>query len=94
MKKLRSTLDEDIYSPRIYVAAHSDVFSVGWMSAIEESKENEDVVFETVYRVREVGQSWVTTIFLSLPISLIQSVYVYLKHRPHVVRITELMNCL
>ncbi len=71
MLSLMHTLDLSQYHPRIYVSANTDV---GVNSSIEKAKKFEkdhnqnesNYVTYTIPRSREVGQSWISTIWTTL----------------------------
>lgn len=67
--------------------AHSDLFSREKAIAMETERnaEVDSYSFETVHRIREVGQGWLSTFIFSLPRSLTQSIQCVFRHRPNLV---------
>ena len=79
MLKLASALDKEKYAPRTFVVAGSDSFSQ--QKAAEFDPKAEVVI---VPRSREVGQSWLTTVFTTIYASA-ASFNVLLTHKPRLV---------
>lgn len=57
-------LDRSKYSPRTYVQAHTDKISFGKVGTVEET--SRDFKVEQIYRSREVGQSYLTSVITTL----------------------------
>uniref|UniRef100_A0A5K3FM61 UDP-N-acetylglucosamine transferase subunit ALG14 n=1 Tax=Mesocestoides corti TaxID=53468 RepID=A0A5K3FM61_MESCO len=66
-----------VYSPRIYVVASTDELSGIKAQALEKDREN-------LPRAREVGQSYLTSVFTTC-IAIVASVLIVLRHRPRLV---------
>jgi len=64
MLKLVSNLDKEKFTPRIYFAANTDEFSVKKVVEFEQGCQDYEVY--VVPRAREVGQSYLTSVFTSL----------------------------
>lgn len=79
MLKLASALDKDKYTPRTFVVAGSDSFS---RQKAAEFDPNAKVAI--VPRSREVGQSWLTTVFTTIYASA-ASFNILLTHKPRLV---------
>uniref|UniRef100_A0A0X3PQ45 UDP-N-acetylglucosamine transferase subunit ALG14 n=1 Tax=Schistocephalus solidus TaxID=70667 RepID=A0A0X3PQ45_SCHSO len=74
------------YSPRVYVIAKTDQISEKKARCVEaertkSARQPADFFVETLPRAREVGQSYVTSVFTTL-IALLASIRVVLKHCP------------
>jgi len=61
MLKLIANLDRDVFTPRIYYVAKTDDFSVTKLKDFE--KERTDYRIKRIPRAREVGQSYLSSIF-------------------------------
>ena len=79
MLKLAAALDKGKYTPRTFVVAASDSFS--HQKATEFDPQAEVV---TVPRSREVGQSWLTSVFTTVSAS-VASFNILSTHRPRLV---------
>jgi hypothetical protein len=83
MLTIAHNLDKKLYSPRIYVMSASDNLSKYKVEELEKGRTDFRVM--KVYRVREVGQSWISTFLYSLPISFLQSAQLIKYNRPSLV---------
>lgn len=82
MLKMVAALDPVKYSPRMYVMADTDEISHKKLLEVEKHFKGEGhFVIEVVPRTREVGQSWITSIFTTLR-ALLSSLLVLVRHRP------------
>ncbi|GFT80978.1 UDP-N-acetylglucosamine transferase subunit ALG14 homolog [Nephila pilipes] len=78
------------FNPRIYVIAATDSLSEQKAKSFEESmlcsvkNTSETYTIEKIPRSREVGQSWVSTVFTTLRASII-AVILVLKHKPDII---------
>ncbi|GAB4826821.1 hypothetical protein Ancab_033701 [Ancistrocladus abbreviatus] len=88
MLNLLSVLQKDRFTPRFYVAAATDNMSLQKARVFENSSNNEtgveNVQFMQIYRSREVGQSYLTSIGTTL-IATAHAVWLILKTRPQVI---------
>lgn len=94
MLSIVNVLQKDRFSPRLYVAAATDNMSLQKARVLEESltgqgesaagKKIEDSQFMQIYRSREVGQSYVTSVWTTL-IAMAHAVWLTLKLRPQVI---------
>ncbi|VFQ60282.1 unnamed protein product [Cuscuta campestris] len=91
MMNLLSVLQEDRFKPRFYIAAATDNMSLHKARVFEDSlveKAGTEVVrtaqFMQIYRSREVGQSYITSVATTL-IALAHGLWLMIKIRPEVV---------
>lgn len=77
-----AALDRAKYTPRTYVVAHSDAMSANKVAALEGDSRDHSVL--RVFRAREVGQSYASSIGSTLKASA-QSVAAVFAHRPQLV---------
>ncbi|KAJ4766590.1 UDP-N-acetylglucosamine transferase subunit ALG14-like protein [Rhynchospora pubera] len=84
---------KDKYAPRSYVAALTDGMSLQKAQVYEESllnsennveKKREGAQFMQIYRSREVGQSYITSIGTTV-VAIIHAMWIVLKLRPQVI---------
>lgn len=83
MARAVSGIDRVRYSPRTYVVAETDRISPHKIAAIEEKVAGLHFV-RTVPRSREVGQSWLTTVWTTL-VAFLFSLRLVWRERPDVV---------
>ena len=76
MLRLISALDTTKYSPQTYMVADTDTSSLSKLKAL-----NLESQIQVIPRSREVGQSWISTIFTSIRATL-ACAKLLLKHRP------------
>eukprot|EP01088_Endostelium_zonatum_P012107 TRINITY_DN26272_c0_g1_i1.p1 TRINITY_DN26272_c0_g1~~TRINITY_DN26272_c0_g1_i1.p1 ORF type:complete len:224 (+),score=38.14 TRINITY_DN26272_c0_g1_i1:28-672(+) len=81
------------YTPRYYVIAQTDEHSLHKIKAFEEGKGDGNCRFFFIYRSREVGQSYVSSVFTTL-YSFISSVMIVLRTRPDLVLCNGPGTCL
>ncbi|XP_021891370.1 UDP-N-acetylglucosamine transferase subunit ALG14 homolog isoform X1 [Carica papaya] len=90
MLDLLSVLQKNRFKPRFYIAAATDNMSLQKARALENSladmSEIKDVPqqFMQIYRSREVGQSYVTSVWTTL-LALAHALWLMIKIRPQVV---------
>lgn len=94
MLNLVNVLQKDMFTPRFYVAAVTDNMSLQKAQLLEEKlldqmhtstkKTTGDAQFMQIYRSREVGQSYLTSIGTTL-IAMAHALWVTFKIRPQVV---------
>ncbi|EPS72125.1 hypothetical protein M569_02633, partial [Genlisea aurea] len=87
MMNLLSAMDLHLFKPRYYIAAASDGMSLQKARVFEDSLNGEAVGscrFEQIYRSREVGQSYITSICTTL-IALIHALRLMISIRPQVI---------
>ncbi|MQM04112.1 hypothetical protein Taro_036902, partial [Colocasia esculenta] len=93
MLNLLTVLDKDKFAPRYYVAAVTDSMSLQKAQRFEESLEHQETSmgnemtvahFMKIYRSREVGQSYLTSIVTTI-IAIGHALWLTLKIRPQVV---------
>ncbi|XP_062160776.1 UDP-N-acetylglucosamine transferase subunit ALG14 [Alnus glutinosa] len=91
MLNLLSVLQKERYSPRFYVAAATDNMSLQKARALEDSladetgvKVEETAQFMQIYRSREVGQSYLTSVWTTL-IATAHALWIMFKIRPQVI---------
>ncbi|CAN6461267.1 unnamed protein product [Victoria cruziana] len=92
MMNLLSVLEIDKFSPRSYVAAATDKMSLQKAKVFEQSlahgastgNTTSTANFMQIYRSREVGQSYVTSVGTTL-IATVHALWLILKIRPQVV---------
>ncbi|CAJ1931112.1 unnamed protein product [Sphenostylis stenocarpa] len=91
MLNLLAVLQKDRFNPRFYIAAATDNMSLQKAQLLEDSlaAQNETRVTDTaqfmkIYRSREVGQSYITSIWTTL-IAMVHALWLMIKIRPEVV---------
>ncbi|CAH9070516.1 unnamed protein product [Cuscuta epithymum] len=91
MMNLLSALQEDMFKPRFYVAAATDNMSLQKARGFEDSLLNKEgtevagtVQFMKIYRSREVGQSYITSVGTTL-IAVAHGLWLLIKIRPEVI---------
>lgn len=86
MLYLLSHMDFNLFSQRLYVIANTDHMSGGKVRELERSLDSIPDNFQigTISRSREVGQSWITTIFSSLA-SIFQSYKILMLNKPDLI---------
>ncbi|CAH9110323.1 unnamed protein product [Cuscuta europaea] len=91
MMNLLSALQDDRFKPRFYVAAATDNMSLQKAQGFEDSllnKEGTEVAgtahFMQIYRSREVGQSYITSVGTTL-IAIAHGLWLLIKIRPEVI---------
>ncbi|KAM0934189.1 putative oligosaccharide biosynthesis protein Alg14 [Dioscorea sansibarensis] len=90
MLSIVNVLNKERFSPRFYVAATTDNMSLQKAQVLEQSllhqgKGNAEAAqFMQIYRSREVGQSYITSIGTSL-IAIAHAIWLILKIRPQVI---------
>ncbi|KAK9723788.1 hypothetical protein RND81_05G025300 [Saponaria officinalis] len=88
MLNLLSVLQRDRFTPRYYVAAATDNMSLQKAQTFESSATNmkgtENAQYMQIYRSREVGQSYVTSVFTTL-IAIVHAIWLMIKIRPQVI---------
>ncbi|XAR72440.1 hypothetical protein NMG60_11019074 [Bertholletia excelsa] len=88
MISLLSVLQEDRFSPRFYIAAATDNMSLQKARVFEDSLAGKGVVvvnaqFMQIYRSREVGQSYLTSVGTTL-VAIAHALWIMIKLRPQV----------
>ncbi|CAG7786965.1 unnamed protein product [Allacma fusca] len=83
MIAIMKSLSRDAFSPRIYVYTKNDQLSRVKAEQMEGSA-TPDVVFKEIHRSREVGQSYVTSVFTTI-YSMFGSFLVVYSNRPDVI---------
>jgi len=91
MLNLLSVLQKERFSPRFYVAAATDNMSLQKARTLENSladetgvKVEETAQFMQIYRSREVGQSYLTSVWTTL-IATAHALWIMFKIRPQVI---------
>ncbi|KAL0906989.1 hypothetical protein M5K25_025524 [Dendrobium thyrsiflorum] len=95
MLSIVNVLEKDRFVPRFYIAAGTDNMSLQKARVLEESliqkeeignkKDIEKIAcFEQIYRSREVGQSYLTSIYTTL-VAILHALWLMLKFRPEVI---------
>ncbi|KAJ4775149.1 UDP-N-acetylglucosamine transferase subunit ALG14 [Rhynchospora pubera] len=93
MLSIVNVLQKDKYAPRSYVAALTDNMSLQKAQVYEESLQNHQnnvdkkrggAQFMQIYRSREVGQSYITSIGTTI-VAIIHAMWIVLKLRPQVI---------
>ncbi|KAH9626719.1 hypothetical protein KSS87_010658 [Heliosperma pusillum] len=88
MLNLLSVLQKDRFLPRYYVAAATDNMSLQKAQTFESSsnnaKETGTAQYMQIYRSREVGQSYITSVLTTL-IAIVHAVWLMIKIRPQVI---------
>lgn len=83
MLRLINKLDKEKYRPIYFVTSHSDTTSKDKIDSAKLSIER-NAIWESIYRSREVKQSWISTIFTTL-YSVLQSFILVLKITPELI---------
>ncbi|KAK9944192.1 hypothetical protein M0R45_009770 [Rubus argutus] len=81
MLNLLSVLQKDRFSPRFYIAAATDNMSLQKARLHEETSRSQ---FMQIYRSREVGQSYLTSVVTTL-IAMVHALWLMLRIRPQVI---------
>lgn len=90
MMNLLSVLQMDRFTPRFYIAAATDNMSLQKARVFEDSLLHEKVIkkssaeFMQIYRSREVGQSYITSVWTTL-LATTHALWLMVKIRPQVV---------
>ncbi|XP_027910516.1 UDP-N-acetylglucosamine transferase subunit ALG14-like [Vigna unguiculata] len=91
MINLLAVLQKDRFYPRFYIAAATDIMSLQKAQMLENSltSENASGVTDTaqfmkIYRSREVGQSYITSVWTTL-VALVHALWLMVKIRPEVI---------
>ncbi|KAL9224957.1 hypothetical protein vseg_000932 [Gypsophila vaccaria] len=88
MLNLLSVLQTDRFTPRYYVAAATDNMSLQKAQTFESSITNVKgtgyAQYMQIYRSREVGQSYITSVFTTL-IAIVHGIWLMIKMRPEVI---------
>jgi len=91
MLNLLAVLQKDRFKPRFYIAAATDNMSLQKAMLLENSlaSENGTAVADTaqfmkIYRSREVGQSYITSVWTTL-IAIVHALWLMIKIRPEVI---------
>ncbi|XP_058777482.1 uncharacterized protein LOC131651796 isoform X2 [Vicia villosa] len=91
MLNLLAVLQKDRFNPRFYIAAATDNMSLQKAMLLENSLASEsgtDVAntakFMKIYRSREVGQSYITSVWTTL-IAIVHALWLMIKIRPEVI---------
>ncbi|KAK8944527.1 hypothetical protein KSP39_PZI008584 [Platanthera zijinensis] len=94
MLRLVNVLQKDRFVPRFYIAAGTDNMSLQKARVLEDSLlenkgiGNKDIeklaYFEQIYRSREVGQSYITSIYTTI-LAIVHALWLMLKFRPEVI---------
>ncbi|KAJ4703803.1 UDP-N-acetylglucosamine transferase subunit ALG14 [Melia azedarach] len=90
MMNLLSVLQMDRFSPRFYIAAATDNMSLQKAHVFEDSLIDNNVIkgvsaqFMQIYRSREVGQSYITSVWTTL-LATAHALWLMIKIRPQVV---------
>ncbi|KAM1266815.1 UDP-N-acetylglucosamine transferase subunit ALG14-like [Malus sylvestris] len=85
MINLLSVLQKDRFAPRFYIAAATDNMSLQKARLLEENAdESSSSQFMQIYRSREVGQSYFTSVLTAL-IALAHGLWLMIRIRPQVI---------
>lgn len=91
MLNLLAVLQKDRFKPRFYIAAATDNMSLQKAILLENSLASESgtavadtAQFMKIYRSREVGQSYITSIWTTL-IAIVHALWLMIKIRPQVI---------
>ncbi|XP_057448650.1 uncharacterized protein LOC130740158 [Lotus japonicus] len=91
MLNLLAVLQKDRFNPRFYIAAATDNMSLQKAQLLENSLEAENgssvtgaAQFMKIYRSREVGQSYITSVWTTL-IAMVHALWLMIKIRPEVI---------
>jgi len=91
MLNLLAVLQKDRFKPRFYIAAATDNMSLQKAMLLENSLASESgtavadtAQFMKIYRSREVGQSYITSVWTTL-IAIVHALWLMIKIRPEVI---------
>ncbi|KAL6201254.1 hypothetical protein ACLB2K_024969 [Fragaria x ananassa] len=88
MLNLLAMLQKDRFSPRFYIAAATDNMSLQKAHLLEETEDKVEGIsrsqFMQIYRSREVGQSYITSVLTTL-IAIVHALWLMLRIRPQVI---------
>lgn len=91
MLNLLAVLQKDRFKPRFYIAAATDNMSLQKAMLLENSLASESGMavadtaqFMKIYRSREVGQSYITSVWTTL-IAIVHALWLMIKIRPEVI---------
>ncbi|KAF8020116.1 hypothetical protein BT93_G0734 [Corymbia citriodora subsp. variegata] len=91
MLNLLSVLQKDRFAPRFYVTAATDNMSLQKARVMEDSlvdaagvKVGESAKYMQIYRSREVGQSYITSVWTTL-VATAHALYIMIQLRPEVI---------
>ncbi|ESQ55586.1 hypothetical protein EUTSA_v10026141mg [Eutrema salsugineum] len=90
MLSLLSVLRKDRFAPRFYIAAATDNMSLQKARSFEDSVAEKPVVkeassqFTQIYRSREVGQSYVTSVWTTI-VAIVHALWLMVRIRPQVI---------
>ncbi len=86
MLHLLSDMDFNLFTQRLYIIANTYHMSGGKVQVLEKSQDSTPDNFQigTIFRSREVGQSWITIIFSSL-VSIFQSYKIVMLNKPDLI---------
>lgn len=77
-------LNRTVFTPRIYIHSKTDDLSVGKAKCLEDSNKAGTAEYVAITRAREVGQSWISSIFTTLK-ATVDSFWILLKWTPDLV---------
>ncbi|KAL1200697.1 hypothetical protein V5N11_013423 [Cardamine amara subsp. amara] len=90
MLSLLSVLRKDRFTPRFYIAAATDNMSLQKARSFEDSVADKPAVMEAssqfmqIYRSREVGQSYVTSVWTTI-VAIVHALWLMIRIRPQVI---------
>lgn len=88
MLNLLAALQKDRFTPRYYIAAATDNMSLQkartFESSSDDEKEKETAEYMQIYRSREVGQSYITSVGTTL-VAIGHALWLMIKIRPQVI---------
>ncbi|KAK7309637.1 hypothetical protein RJT34_06530 [Clitoria ternatea] len=91
MLNLLAVLEKDRFKPRFYIAAATDNMSLQKAQLLENTLATENATkvtdtaqFMKIYRSREVGQSYLTSIWTTL-VAMVHALWLMIKVRPEVI---------
>ncbi|XP_018715383.2 UDP-N-acetylglucosamine transferase subunit ALG14-like [Eucalyptus grandis] len=91
MLNLLSVLQKERFAPRFYVAAATDIMSLQKARVLEDSlvdvagvSSGETAKYMQIYRSREVGQSYITSVWTTL-VATAHALYIMIQLRPEVI---------
>ncbi|XP_040861011.1 UDP-N-acetylglucosamine transferase subunit ALG14 homolog isoform X3 [Glycine max] len=91
MLNLLVVLQKDRFNPRFYIAAATDNMSLQKAQLLENSLAAENATrvtdtaqFMKIYRSREVGQSYITSVWTTL-VAMVHALWLMIKIRPEVI---------
>ncbi|TKY70040.1 UDP-N-acetylglucosamine transferase subunit ALG14-like [Spatholobus suberectus] len=91
MLNLLAVLQKDRFNPRFYIAAATDNMSLQKAQLLESSLTAENATrvtdaaqFMKIYRSREVGQSYITSVWTTI-IAMVHALWLMIKIRPEVI---------